>query len=125
MSYLLDDIMVFESMLDEEEATLKELEMAKEPLDVELDDHEGQEDLETAFAVMKELMARFKNLCDYCEYAWKIQEIPAPLRQRLITLDQHNQDKYQKMYVMIQKYADQMKQAHIREPQQALDMDEL
>lgn len=127
MSYLTDDIMLWEDIVDDAQKTLQDLDVDQEgePLDVALDDHQGEEELESAFLVMKELMKRFKHFCDHCEYAWKVQEIPAPLRQRLISLDQHNQEKYQKMYVLIQKYAEQMKNSHIREPGPAYDdMDE-
>lgn len=120
MSYLTNHIIQFEEMVEEEEARLKEQDTEIDPLLLKLNLDKKEDDLEdaidSAFSVMKNLMDTFKAFCDACEGAWKIQEIPAPLRQRLITLDQHNQDKYQKLYSMVQKYADQMRQAHIRGP---------
>ena len=120
MSYLLNDIIKFEEMMDE----IKKGKKVDDLLDL-LEDDEGNpwdkdfppqhaEEM-TAFCVVKEMMTKFKEFCDVCERAWKVQEIPAPLRQRLITMDQYNQDRYQKLYLMIQKYAEQMKQATIRD----------
>ena len=133
MSNLLNHMVTFDEMLDEAEEDIKyqesesdeeesDVEKLKEqdfdidPLDRFLDDPGDNENLKTSFHIMKELMAKFKDFCDCCENAWKVQEIPAALRQRLITLDQLNQDKYQKLYVMIQKYADEMRNSYIRSP---------
>lgn len=102
---LTQDIIDFEAMIEEAEY---------DPLEQELGDHDGAENLETAFSVMSNLMDRFKDFCDACEKAWKIQEIPPSLRQRLITIDKDNQDRYQKLYLMFQKHAGQMKEAQIR-----------
>jgi len=110
-----EDIKEFEDILDRAEKDA-EVELDIDPLKAELDDFEGDEDTETAFMVIQTLMTKFKDLCDHTEIAWKVQEIPAPLRQRLITLDQANQERYQKLYIMIQKYADQMKKSYIRKP---------
>ena len=79
-------------------------------------DYSGDdESVATAFTVMKDLMDSFKAFCDKTEMAWKIQELPATLRQRLITIDKMNQDKYQQMFLWVQKYAQQMKQTKVDE----------
>jgi hypothetical protein len=125
MSSLLNHMVKFDEMLDEAEEEIKDQEENEEikeqdfdidPLDRFLDNPGGDENLQSAFHVMKDLMSKFKDFCDCCENAWKVQELPAALRQRLITLDQLNQDKYQKLYVMIQKYADEMRNSYIRSP---------
>jgi hypothetical protein len=124
---LLNHMVAFDDMLDEAEEELKdqaEQDLREQdvegdgidPLDRSLDDPGEDENLQTAFHKMKELMATFKAFCDSCEQTWKVQEIPAALRQRLITLDQANQERYQKLYLLIQKYAEEMKGAYIRTP---------
>jgi phosphoenolpyruvate carboxylase len=84
----------------------------------ELDQLNDQEtsDVVTAFEAMKNMMDKFKEFCDSCQDTWKIQEIPAPVRQRLITLDQHNQQRYQQMYNLMKKYASDMKHTEIKDP---------
>lgn len=110
---LIKEMVEFDDLLDETEAILREQEI--DPLDDELSDTAGLDpDEKTAFQVMKDLMSTYKDFCDACENAWKIQEIPGPIRQRLITLDQNNQEKYQKLYQLMQKYVDQMKGAVIK-----------
>lgn len=105
----------FDDLLEKEKKSL-DADLEIDPLGDELEDYEGEEDIETAFTVMKCLMDKYKDFCDYVQNAWKMQEIPHILRQRLITLDQHNQDKYQKLYLMINKYKDEMKGSNIRSP---------
>lgn len=109
MTSVVKEMMDFDTLLEEMGGV--------DPLDDQLDTSGMSEDDKTAFQVMKELMVKFKDFCDYCEYAWKIQEIPAPVRQRLITMDQINQDRYQKMYLLLQKYAEEMKGAYIKNPE--------
>jgi hypothetical protein len=125
MSNLLNHMVEFDEMLDEAEEEMSEGESKEteedfdiDPLDRFLDNPGDDENLKTSFHIMKDLMSKFKDFCDCCENAWKVQEIPAALRQRLITLDQMNQDRYQKLYVLIQKYADQMHNSYIRSPKQ-------
>ena len=118
MSYFLDDMILIEKLIDEEQKALNRLALNEEdndPLTQELASADTEEQ-ETAFMVMQELMDKFKDFCDSCERAWKVQEIPAALRQRLISIDQHNQERYQKLYLLIQKYAEEMKGAAIRGP---------
>ena len=105
----------FDELLEDEKKKLEQ-DLEIDPLGDELEDYEGEEQIETAFTVMKALMDKYKDFCEYVQNAWKMQELPAALRQRLITLDQHNQDKYQKLYLMIQKYKEQMKGSNIRSP---------
>lgn len=111
MTSVLKEMEDFHNLLEE----MEDGDIDIDPLHSELDDDDDvNEDTQTAFMVIKDMMEKFKDFCDCCENAWKIQEIPAPLRQRLITLDQHNQERYQKMYLMIQKYAEQMKKAKLK-----------
>jgi hypothetical protein len=103
--------MAYEDMIQEEEDKLKD------PLEAILTgDEPDDEDVQTAFTIMKGVMDKYKDFCDACEGAWKVQEIPALLRQRLIALDQSNQERYQKMYVLMQRYAEDMKNAYIKTP---------
>ena len=104
----------FDNLLDELEDIEKGVGDKDAMLDDVLDKEGVSQEVETAFSVMRDLMKKFKDYCECCEFAWKIQEIPAPLRQRLITLDQLNQDKYQKLYLLMQKYANEMRRAEIR-----------
>lgn len=112
---VIKEMVEFDQLLEDmQEDADQEDELGIDPLNSQLDDDDGMDDdTQTAFMVMKDMMEKFKEFCDCCESAWKVQEIPAALRQRLITLDQHNQDRYQKMYLMIQKYADQMKKTKV------------
>jgi len=112
MSKLTKHMMEFEDMIDDAEIDQKISEMDAEELD-DMGVDEMEADPETAYEVVKNLMGSFKAFCDACEAAWKIQEIPAPLRQRLISLDQHNQEKYQKLYLLVQKHKDYMKNAKL------------
>jgi hypothetical protein len=90
--------------------------MDQDPLENELLSYSGDdEQIITSFEVMKEVMDAFKVFCDKVEMAWKIQEIPHTLRQRLITLDQLNQERYQKLYLMIQKHAEEMKSLKLKD----------
>ena len=70
----------------------------------------------TVYFVMKRLMDKYKDFCDECELLWRVPELPATLRQRLIALDGLNQDRYQKMYLLVKKYANDMQNIYIRNP---------
>lgn len=87
----------------------------EDPLDKELSYVGNNPDISTAFEVMKSVMDSFRDFCEKVEMAWKIQELPATLRQRLITIDNNNQILYQKLYLMIQKYAEEMRDSKLKE----------